>query len=804
MDIENLSSQAKIKGLNLLGTGDFTHPIWFNELKTKLVKDEETGFYKHDGIYFVPQTELSLMYTDGEKGRKVHHCIISPDLETAEQITEWIKTKGRVDYDGRPIFGFDSVEFVEKIMEINKDNFIFPAHCLLPDTMLHCNPNNKKIKDIQIGDNILTHKCRFKTVKHVYIRQYSGKVHKIVPWYFREGLTTTPEHPFFVIKSFKKCSWIKGICKPLCSQRMECKRKHYNGYNPEWVQAKNLEIGDFLLYPRPIEIKDVDIVHMNKIVSHKRASSDCVLPKTSRNKRNMIQTAIKINNNFCRLAGYYVAEGYLVRNEAIGFSFHAKEKEYANEVIKFMKESFSITSFKIDNRRENQMDIVFYSHILNELFKKLFYNNGSRAWNKCIPDWMILLPNHKIAEVLRGWWRGDAGYTVSRKLANQMKMICLKLGIIPSIGIETAEKFNARKHFINGREIKTANNTFVFSNLSFFEEDYGMLNEYCFRKFVNRRAMKHGWIDDNYIYLPIRTIKSENYAGRVYNLEVEDDNSYVTEYATVHNCWTPWFGLLGSMSGFDSIEECYKDQTKHIHAIETGLSSTPAMNWRISSLDKFVPISNSDSHSPWPFRLGREANVFEFAKPSYNELIDSMIKKDKNRFLYTVEVDPGYGKYHFDGHRNCGIVMNPSDAIAVKDICPKCNKKMTLGVLHRVEELADRPEGFVPKHAIPFKTVIPVQEIISAIYGQEITTKKVSDAFRKLIARFGTELNILLHVPEHEIAKETSPELAKAIMLNRENKIYVKPGYDGEYGIPEFPQNLFLGKPQKQKSLGEF
>jgi len=397
MDIENLSSQAKIKGLNLLGTGDFTHPIWFNELKTKLVKDEETGFYKHDGIYFVPQTELSLMYTDGEKGRKVHHCIISPDLETAEQITEWIKTKGRVDYDGRPIFGFDSVEFVEKIMEINSKNFVFPAHI-----------------------------------------------------------------------------------------------------------------------------------------------------------------------------------------------------------------------------------------------------------------------------------------------------------------------------------------------------------------------------------------------------------------------WTPYFGILGSMSGFDSIEECYKDQTKHIHAIETGLSSTPAMNWRISSLDKFVPISNSDSHSPWPFRLGREANVFEFAKPSYNELIDSMIKKDKNRFLYTVEVDPGYGKYHFDGHRNCGIVMSPSDAIAVKDTCPKCNKKMTLGVLHRVEELADRPEGFVPKHAIPFKTVIPVQEIISAIYGQEITTKKVSDAFRKLIARFGTELNILLYVPEHEIAKETSPELAKAIMLNRENKIYVKPGYDGEYGVPEFPQNLFMGKPSKQKSLGEF
>lgn len=397
MDIDTLSAQAKLKGINLIGTGDFTHPIWIKELKEKLSKDSETGFYTNDGTYFVPQTEISLMYTDQGKGRKVHQCVLSPDLETAEQITDWIKTKGRVDYDGRPIFGFNSEEFVEKIMEINKDNFVFPAHI-----------------------------------------------------------------------------------------------------------------------------------------------------------------------------------------------------------------------------------------------------------------------------------------------------------------------------------------------------------------------------------------------------------------------WTPWFGLLGSMSGFDSIEDCYKDQTKHIHAIETGLSSDPAMNWRLSKLDKFTPISNSDAHSPWPFRLGREANVFELKKPSYKEIIDAIIKKDKSRFLYTIEVDPSYGKYHFDGHRNCGIVMNPKDSIAQKDFCPKCKKRMTLGVLHRVTELADRPEGFIPNDAIPFKTLIPVQEIISGVYRQNILTKKITLLFRKLLARFNTELDILLNAPEKDIAEETSPELAKALILNREGKVFVKPGYDGEYGKPEFPQNMLLGKPTKQKSIGEF
>ncbi|MDD5181866.1 MAG: hypothetical protein PHC66_01695 [Candidatus Nanoarchaeia archaeon] len=804
MNIDSLSKYAKMKGLNLLGTGDYTHPSQMADMKRLLKLDSETGFYVHNGMNFVPSTEVSLIYTQNGKGYRVHHCIVSPDIETAEQITEWLKTRGRVDYDGRPIFNIPTPEFVEKVMEINKDNFIFPAHCLLPDTILHCNPDDKKIKEVQIGDKVLTHKCRFKTIKQVYTRNYSGKVHKIVPWYFREGLTTTPEHPFFVIKSLKKCSWIKGVCKPLCSQRMECKRKYYSGYKPEWVQAKNLEVGDFLLYPRPIEIKDVDSIKLNKLVNCKLSDSDKILPQKSKNKKNMIHNTIQINNNFCRLAGYYIAEGYLVRNEAVGFSFHAKEKEYANEVIMFMKESFGVTSFKIDNRRENQMDIVFYSHILNELFKQLFYTDGSRAWNKCIPDWMILLPDPKIAEILRGWWRGDTGYTVSRKLANQMKMICLKLGIIPSIGVETAEKFNMRKHITKGRTIKTVNDTIVFSNLSFFEEDYDMLKEKCFRKFVNKKAMKHGWIDKNYAYLPIRTIKFEDYDGLVYNLEVEDDNSYVTEFATVHNCWTPWFSMFGSESGFNSAEECFGDSIRHIHAIETGLSSDPAMNWRLSQLDRFCCISNSDCHSPWPNRLGREANVFELAKPSLKSMLNAIKTKNKSEFLYTIETSPLYGKYHYDGHRACNICLSPKESIAQKDICPKCHKGLTIGVEHRVEELADRPEGFKPAHAIPFKSILPLQEIISAIYLTAVGTKTVSRVFDALMAKFPNELHILLDAKEEELCQHVDRRLAKAIMLNREGKVTVKPGYDGEYGVPEFPKDLTLGKPTKQKSLGEF
>jgi len=217
------------------------------------------------------------------------------------------------------------------------------------------------------------------------------------------------------------------------------------------------------------------------------------------------------------------------------------------------------------------------------------------------------------------------------------------------------------------------------------------------------------------------------------------------------HAWTPWMSCLGSKSGFDSIEECYQDRVKYIFALETGLSSNPPMNWRLSKLDKFTLLSNSDSHSPWTWRLGREANVFELKKLSYWKILDVIKNKDKKRFLYTIEVDPNYGKYHWDGHRNCGISLHPKDAIKLNNICPKCGKKLTIGVLHRVEELADRPEGFVPKDAIPFKSLLPLYEIISFATGvNQLYSRKVLKEHDKLIENFGNELNVLLNKLERE------------------------------------------------------
>lgn len=246
------------------------------------------------------------------------------------------------------------------------------------------------------------------------------------------------------------------------------------------------------------------------------------------------------------------------------------------------------------------------------------------------------------------------------------------------------------------------------------------------------------------------------------------------------HAWTPWYGIFGSMSGFDSLEECFQEKTKHINSIETGLSSDPEMNWRLSSLDKITLVSNSDAHSPYPWRLGREANVFGFEEASYKNIVNAI--RTRKDFLYTIEVDPNYGKYHFDGHRTCNFSCGPKEAKKLKDMCPKCGKRLITGVLNRVEQLADREPGFIPNGSVPFKSLIPLSELISAVTGTDVFTKKVWEVYNRLIDRFGNEFNILLNIDKNDLEKTVDEKLAELIIKNREGKLVIEPGYDGVYG----------------------
>ncbi|MEK7510362.1 MAG: endonuclease Q family protein, partial [Patescibacteria group bacterium] len=264
------------------------------------------------------------------------------------------------------------------------------------------------------------------------------------------------------------------------------------------------------------------------------------------------------------------------------------------------------------------------------------------------------------------------------------------------------------------------------------------------------------------------------------------------------HAWTPWFSVFGSKSGFNSLEECFDEYTKYIYAVETGLSSDPPMNWRLSKLDTVALISNSDSHSL--AKIGREANVFD-VEVSYFAIADAIKTKDPTKFLFTVEFFPEEGKYHYDGHRLCGVRMKPQESKLQKNICPKCGRVLTIGVLNRVEELADRPEDFQPMNAIPFRSLIPLEEIIGDALGVGVGAKQVREEYENLVKQFGNEFQILLEASLEDLGAATLPEIAEGIGLVREGKVAIEPGYDGEYGKIKIFQENDQRSLVRQKSL---
>ena len=259
------------------------------------------------------------------------------------------------------------------------------------------------------------------------------------------------------------------------------------------------------------------------------------------------------------------------------------------------------------------------------------------------------------------------------------------------------------------------------------------------------------------------------------------------------HAWTPWFSIFGANSGFDSIEECFGEMTPHIHAIETGLSSDPEMNWRLSSLDPLTLISNSDAHSP--NRLGREANAFDCER-NYQEITEAIRKKDQRKILFTIEFFPEEGKYHYDGHRQCGVVFAPPQTKASQYLCPHCHKKLTVGVMHRVDELSDRPEGFVPKNAIPSIHLIPLEEIIAEAMGFRMGTKSVESEYERLVEKGGSEFHILLDATPDELKTYVPERILEGILRMRQGKVSILPGHDGVYG----KINLFPEKKQGEES----
>ncbi|HTY75977.1 MAG TPA: endonuclease Q family protein [Candidatus Nanoarchaeia archaeon] len=287
------------------------------------------------------------------------------------------------------------------------------------------------------------------------------------------------------------------------------------------------------------------------------------------------------------------------------------------------------------------------------------------------------------------------------------------------------------------------------------------------------------------------------------------------------HAWTPWFSVFGAFSGFDNIEDCYQETVKYIHALETGLSSDPPMNWRLSNLDKFTLVSNSDSHSFWPWRLGREANVFELENPSYKEVTQAIITKDTSKFKFTIETDPAYGKYHWTGHRNCNVSLSPFEARKLHNICPICHRELTEGVEQRVEELADRPENYKDTNSPGFIRLLPLSEIIATVLNVDSpSTQAVWKIYNMLVEGFGDEYKVLIDASKEALkAAVVDQRIAEAIVSVREGSAKVTPGYDGVYGklvlppvsidtkaqdLPDEPPKRKPLSRAQQMSMGDF
>ncbi|MBU0648522.1 endonuclease Q family protein [Patescibacteria group bacterium] len=278
-------------------------------------------------------------------------------------------------------------------------------------------------------------------------------------------------------------------------------------------------------------------------------------------------------------------------------------------------------------------------------------------------------------------------------------------------------------------------------------------------------------------------------------LDISESSMLIPAHA-----WTPWFAIFGSKSGYDSIEQCFEELSSHICAIETGLSSDPAMNRRLSGLDNIFLVSNSDAHSS--ANLGREANVFDLDEITYENVFNILRRRDAKKFLFTIEFYPEEGKYHFDGHRECKVRFSPAKTKKHKGICPECGKKLTLGVMNRVDNLADRKEEEGQKNYVPFKSIVPLDVILSEVFDQGKKTKKVLQTYEKMIAELGPEFEILLDKPIADIESAFGEVAAQAIQRVRDGKLIIEPGYDGEYGTVKIfsDKEKKLNKPA-QKAL---
>ena len=743
LTIRNLEKWGKVKGLNLLGTGDFSHPEWIKELKNNL-HDDGSGILKSSGgMNFILQNEISLIYTQDGRGRRVHLILLAPNFDAVDKITQYLLTKGRIDYDGRPIFKIPAHEFVYEMQKIDKDIEVIPAHIWTPwfgllgeksgfnslkeafkdqtkhvhaiETGLSCYDKEtdvlteegwKKFSKLSYKDKICTlnkkHHIEFQEISKMFISDYKGPMYRLRTK--RVDLLVTPNHRLFV----SHCDFRKKpefLLKE--SEQVFNKSKRFKK-DGSWEGEQS----EYFILPA------VKIKHGSKYYSGSRYKKEKKFPIKS----------------WLKYFGFWIAEGWVSegKNGDYNVCVSNTDEKIINEMKDILKElGFSPLYLKKANTlRVRDFQLFNYLKKFGKSVDKyipLEVKNLSKNLLKIFFKYYIIGDGH----IYGRDGKGLSATTISIKLRDDLQELALR------IGISAYYKLHQPKGtpFSSPSQNKIYKQSADSWNIYFIRQNIHTVLPSTIRK--NKNYVE-SWID---------------FKGKVYCVSVPNKVIYIRR-----NGIPIWCG-----------------------------NSDPPMNWRIKELDNIQLISNSDSHSFWPWRIGREANIFELKELNYKNILNA-IRTDFG-LQGTIEVDPSYGKYHFTGHRECNISLSPEEAKKLNNICPVCGKKLTIGVLERVEELATRAELEKPDNTKPFFKLIPLSELISTVVGKAVATKTVWAIYNQFLAIFKNELNVLLEASYEELAK-IDVKIADVIIKNRKGEIKVKPGYDGVYGVPLLGQKI--------------
>jgi len=763
MDLENLDKWAMIKGIKVLGTGDFTHPEWLKNLKENL-EPAEPGLFKlkpHQNFgggsetRFILTAEISCVYSKAGKVRKIHIIVFAPSFKIVEEINTRLAWIGNLKADGRPILGLDAKELVKIVLNVSEDCLIVPAHVWTPwfgifgsktgfdsieecfedyakyihavETGLSCydektevltNNGWKKFSEVQDSDEICTlnpdnHQIEFQKPIRKFVYDYKGKMYRLKTK--RVDLLVTPNHKLFVAN--------RNFHKP---PRFSLKEAKFLFHKGKRFKKDGLWIG------KSVEYFTLPAVKMNWGSRYISGGS-------------RIKPAKKIPiKPWLKFFGFWLAEGWTNEDRAKGRNaYNVCLSNRNNTLLTEMKSILESFGYNVywDKKTNNTLRVRNY-----QLFHYL--RQFGKCWDKFIPPEIKSL-SKELLEIFFEYYikgdghiygRGGKGLSVttsSIRLRDDLQEIALKMGMSAYYKLlrEKGSIFQSPGYDYK-RKYRQRNNTW---NIYFIRRNLHSVS----LSEIKRYGHTESWVDFN---------------GKVYSLAVPNHVIYVRR-----NGIPVWCG-----------------------------NSDPPMNWRLSALDKITLISNSDAHSG--AHIGREANVFD-TEISYQAIIDAIKSKNSQKFLYTIEFFPQEGKYHYDGHRLCGISLSPQESKKSGNICPICGRPLTIGVLNRVEELSDRPEGFKPENAIPFKRLVPLEEIIADALGVMTGAKQVKEEYKSLIDKFGSEFNILIDVFPSELEAATLPEIAEGIIRVREGRVFVEPGYDGVYG------KIRIFSPGEQKTI---